>query len=58
MRVDVLIKLVFFDIEIDTRAIIAYLKNNNLFCFHIWKKRKSTMILFNFESSITVLMSK
>ena len=35
MRVDVLIKLVSFDIEIDTRVIIAYLKDNNLFYFRI-----------------------
>ena len=58
MCVDVSMKLVSFDIEIDTRVIIACLKNNNLFYFHIWKKRKSTMISFNFESSITMLMSK
>ena len=35
MRADVLMKFVFFDIEIDTRVIIAYLKNNNLFYFRI-----------------------
>ena len=33
MRVDVFMKLVFFDIEIDTRDIIDYLKNNNFFLF-------------------------
>ena len=35
MRVDVLMKLVFFDIEIDIRDIIAYLKDNNLFYFRM-----------------------
>ena len=58
MRVDVFIKLVLFDIEIDTRNIIARFRNNNFFYFHIWKKRKSTMILFNFELLMTMLMSK
>ena len=58
IRVDVSIKLVFFDIEIDTRDIIACLKNNNFFYFHIWKKRKSTIISFNFELLIIILMSK
>ena len=58
MRVDVSMKLVFFNIKIDIRDIIAYLKNNNLFYFRIWKKRKSTMILFNFELLMTMLISK
>ena len=58
MRVNVSIKLVFFNIEINTRVIIASLKNNNLFYFHIWKKRKSTMISFNFELLMIMLMSK
>ena len=35
MRVGVLIKLVSFDIEIDTRVIIVCLKNNNFFYFRI-----------------------
>ena len=35
MRVDVLMKLIFFNIEINTHVIIAYLKNNNFFYFHI-----------------------
>ena len=35
IRIDVLIKLIFFNIEIDIRDIIAYLKNNNFFYFHI-----------------------
>ena len=51
-------KLISFDIEIDTRVIIACLKNNNLFYFRMWKKRKSTMILFNFELLMTMLISK
>ena len=51
-------KLVFFDIKIDIRDITAYLKDNNLFYFRIQEKRKSTMILFNFELSITMLISK
>ena len=51
-------KLVFFDIEIDTHDIIINLKNNNFFYFRIWKKRKSTMILFNFELLITMSISK
>ena len=58
MRVDVLIKLVFFNIEINTRDIIAYLKNNNFFFFRIWEKRKSTMISFNFELLMIMSMSK
>ena len=58
MRVDVLIKLISFNIEIDIRDIIAYLKNNNFFYFHIWKKRKSTIISFNFKSSMIILISK
>ena len=58
MRVDVLMKLVSFDIEIDIRVIIVYLKDNNFFYFRMWEKRKLTMILFNFELLITVLMSK
>ena len=58
MRVDVFIKLIFFDIEIDIYDIIVCLKNNNLFYFHIWKKRKSTIIFFNSESSMRILMSK
>ena len=57
MRVDVFIKLVSFDIKINTHNIIARLKNNNLSYFHIWKKR-IMMILFNFESSMTMLISK
>ena len=57
MYIDVFIKLVFFDIEIDIRDIIARLKDNNLFYFRMWKKR-TTMISFNFESSITMLISK
>ena len=35
MRVDVSMKLVFFDIEINIRDIIVYLKNNNLFYFRM-----------------------
>ena len=35
MRADVSMKLVFFDIEINTRNIIINLKNNNLFYFRI-----------------------
>ena len=58
MRVDVSIKLVSFDIEINIRVIIACLKNNNFFYFRIWKKRKLMMISFNFELLITILMSK
>ena len=58
MRVDVFIKLIFFDIEINTRDIIVYLKDNNLFYFRIWEKRKSTMILFNFELLMKMSMSK
>ena len=58
MRVEVLIKLILFDIKINIRDIIARLKDNNFFYFHIWKKRKSTMISFNFESLTTMLMSK
>ena len=33
MRVDVSMKLIFFDIEIDIRNIIVYLKDNNFFIF-------------------------
>ena len=58
MRVDVSMKLISFNIEIDIRVITAYLKNNNLFYFRIWEKRKSTIILFNFELLMTMLMSK
>ena len=58
MRVDVLIKLIFFNIEIDIRNIIVYLKNNNFFYFRIWEKRKSTIILFNFELLMIILISK
>ena len=58
MRVDVFIKLVLSEIEIDIRDIIVYLKNNNFFYFRIWKKRKITMILFNFELLMRVLMFK
>ena len=57
MRVDVSIKLVSFDIKINIYDIIAQLKDNNLFYFRIWEKR-TTMISFNFESSITMLISK
>ena len=35
MRVDVSIKLVLFDIEINIRDITARLKDNNLFYFRI-----------------------
>ena len=35
MRVDVFIKLIFFNIKIDIRDITARLKNNNLFYFRI-----------------------
>ena len=35
MRVDVLMKLVFFDIEMNIRDIIIDLKNNNFFYFRI-----------------------
>ena len=35
MRVDVFIKLILFDIEIDIRDIIIRLKNNNFFYFRI-----------------------
>ena len=35
IRVDVFIKFIFFDIEINTRDIIVCLKNNNLFYFRI-----------------------
>ena len=35
MRVDVSMKFIPFDIEIDIRNIIVYLKNNNLFYFRI-----------------------
>ena len=35
MRVDVSMKLVFFNIEIDIRDIIARLKDNNFLYFHI-----------------------
>ena len=35
MRVDVFMKLIFFDIEIDTRDIIVYLKNNDFFYFRM-----------------------
>ena len=58
IRVDVSIKLIFFNIEIDIRDIIACLKNNNFFYFRIWKKRKSTIISFNFELLIIISMSK
>ena len=58
MRVDVFIKLVFFNIEIDIYDITARLKDNNLFYFYIWKKRKSTIISFNFELLMIMLMSK
>ena len=58
MRVDVSIKLVFFNIKIDIRDIIAYLKNNNFFYFRIWEKRKLTMILFNFELLMIMSISK
>ena len=58
MRVNVSIKLIFFNIEINIRVIIACLKDNNLFYFHIWEKRKLTMILFNFELLMTMLISK
>ena len=58
MRVDVSMKLIFFNIKIDTRVIIIYLKNNNFFYFRMWEKRKSTIISFNFELLITMLMSK
>ena len=58
MRVDVLIKLVSFDIKIDIRDIIVRLKNNNFFYFRMWEKRKSIMILFDFKLLITMLMSK
>ena len=58
IRVDVFMKLIFFNIEIDTRDITAYLKNNNFFIFAYEKKRKSTIISFNFKSSIIISMSK
>ena len=58
MRVDVSMKFVFFDIEIDTRNIIVDLKNNNLFYFRMWKKRKLTIISFNFELLMIMSMSK
>ena len=58
MRVDVLIKFIFFDIEIDTRVITACLKDNNFFYFRIWEKRKLTIISFNFELLIIMLISK
>ena len=58
IRVNISMKLISFDIEIDIRVIIVCLKNNNLFYFRIWKKRKLTMILFNFKSLIIMLMSK
>ena len=35
MRADVSIKLIFFNIKIDTRGIIIYLKNNNFFYFRM-----------------------
>ena len=35
MRVDVFIKLIFFDIEIDIRDIIIRLKDNNFFYFRM-----------------------
>ena len=35
MRADVLMKLILFNIEINTRVITVYLKNNNLFYFRI-----------------------
>ena len=57
MRVDVSIKLILFDIEIDIRDIIARLKDNFYFYFRIWKK-PMIIISFNFESSITMLLSK
>ena len=58
MRAGVSMKLVSFNIEINTRVITAYLKDNNLFYFRIWKKRKSTIISFNFELLITISISK
>ena len=58
MRADVLMKFVFFNIEIDICVIIVYLKDNNFFYFRIWEKRKSTMISFNFELLLTILISK
>ena len=57
MRVDVLIKLIFFNIKINIRDITARLKDNNFFYFRIWEKR-ITMISFNFELSMIMLMSK
>ena len=58
MRVDVLIKLISFNIEIDTRDITVYLKNNYLFYFRIWEKRKLIIISFNFKSLMIMSMSK
>ena len=49
MRVDVLIKLIFFDIEINTHNIIARLKNNNLFLIFAYKKSEINDNLIQFR---------
>ena len=51
-------KFIFFNIKINIRNIIVDLKDNNFFYFRMWKERKSTIISFNFESSMIMLMSK